>query len=520
MVNATAPEAHARGYAVQGEKRVPIEVLEQRGARLAAALAAGGVRENDCVAIMMRNDFGFLEGLVATALLGVYAVPINWHQKGDEVGFILNDSHVTALLVHADMIDEIRAHVPPHTRLVSVATPPEIARAYSIPEPDCRVLPGDEDYEVLLAAHDPFTSTAPAGTRGSVIYTSGTTGRPKGVRREPLHGEQGARFGRLTEEWWGLHPGVSTVMAGPMYHSAPNVYAKAVLRSGGSISLMPRFEAEDLLRTIEAERITHMHLVPTMFIRLLRLPAEVRSRYDLSSIEFVVHGAAPCPPEVKRAMIDWWGEVIYEYYGATEMGMITRSSSQEWLQRPGTVGKAWPGREVRIYNDDGKILGAGEVGEIYATLAVVPQFTYQNAPEERAKIERDGMITNGDVGYLDEDGYLYLVDRKKDMVISGGVNIYPAEIECALALHPGVADSAVIGIPDDEFGEKVAALVLAREGEMLVEAELAAFLRARLANFKVPRVFMFVQELPRDDNGKLMKRKLRDTFWVGRSRQI
>lgn len=520
MVKALAPESASKGYAVLGNRRVSIEQLERRGACLAAALAADGIGEDRCIAIMMRNDFGFLEGLIATNLLGAYAVPINWHQKGEEVGYILNDSRVAALLVHADLIDELRTHVPPHTRLISLATPAEIAEAYAIPDARCRVLAGDEDYETLIARFGPLAATAPAATRGSVIYTSGTTGRPKGVIRQALHGEEGARFGRLTEEWWGLHAGVNTIMAGPMYHSAPNVYAKAVLRSGGNITLMPRFDAEELLRKIETERITHMHLVPTMFIRMLRLPAAVRARYDLSSIEFVVHGAAPCPPDVKRAMIDWWGPVIHEYYGATEMGMITRSSSEEWLQRPGTVGRAWPGRAVRIYNDDGKVLGAGEIGEIYATLAVVPQFTYQNAPQERARIERDGMITNGDIGYLDDDGYLFLVDRKKDMVISGGVNIYPAEIECVLAGHPDVADSAVIGIPDDEFGEKVAALIIPRDGAVLNEAELAEFLRKHLANFKVPRQFMFVQSLPRDDNGKLLKRTLRDTFWEGRSSKI
>lgn len=520
MINAVASEGASKGYAVLGDRRIPIEQLEQRGARLAAALAAGGVGENCCIGILMRNDFGFLEGLIATNLLGAYAVPINWHQKGEEVGYILNDSRVAALLVHADLIDALRAHVPPHTRLISLETPLEIAEDYAIPEARCRVLPGDEDYEALIAGFDPIDAVAPAATRGSVIYTSGTTGRPKGVIREALRGEEGARFGRLTEEWWGLHAGVNTIMAGPMYHSAPNVYAKAVLRSGGNITLMPRFDAEELLRKIETERITHMHLVPTMFIRMLRLPAEVRARYDISSIEFVVHGAAPCPPDVKRAMIDWWGNVIHEYYGATEMGMITRSSSAEWLQRPGTVGRPWPGRAVRIYSDDGRVLGAGEVGEIYATLAVVPQFTYQNAPQERASIERDGMITNGDIGYLDEDGYLFLVDRKKDMVISGGVNIYPAEIECVLAGHPNVADSAVIGIPDDEFGEKVAALVIPRNGAALDEAELTEFLRKQLASFKVPRLFMFVQSLPRDDNGKLMKRTLRDAFWEGRGNKI
>jgi len=340
------------------------------------------------------------------------------------------------------------------------------------------------------------------------------------VRRFPLDEQEARRFASLSQQWFDLRPGIRTVMAGPMYHSAPNTYTRSVLQSGGSIVLMPRFDAQELLALIERHRITHLHLVPTMFVRLLRLPEEVKARYDVSSLQFVVHGAAPCSHETKMAMIAWWGPILHEYYAATETGMVSRSSSQEWLARPGTLGKAWPGREIRVYGDDGMPLGAGQVGEVYVGLQGVPNFTYQNAAEQRSRIERDGLVTNGDVGYLDEDGYLFLVDRKKDMVISGGVNIYPAEIECALAEHPDVADVAVIGIPDEEYGEKVAAFVLASEGARPTEDALKAYLRQRLANFKVPRVFMFVDELPRDDSGKLMKRKLRDPYWAERATAI
>ena len=325
----------------------------------------------------------------------------------------------------------------------------------------------------------------------------------------------------LSQQWFDLRPGVRTVMAGPTYHSAPNTYTRSVLASGGSIALMPRFDAEELLALIERDRITHLHLVPTMFVRLLRLPAAVLQRYDHSSLEFVVHGAAPCSPEVKRAMIAWWGPVIHEYYGATETGMVSRSSTAEWLQRPGTLGRAWPGREIRVYADDGRRCAAGEVGEIYVGLQGVPEFTYQNAAHERVAIGRDGLVSNGDVGYLDADGYLFLVDRKKDVVISGGANIYPAEIECVLIDHAAVADCAVIGIPDEEFGERLLAFVQPREPAVPPTAgELTQFLRSRLAGLKVPREFRFVPALPRDDSGKLMKRKLRDPYWAGRSSKI
>jgi long-chain acyl-CoA synthetase len=275
-----------------------------------------------------------------------------------------------------------------------------------------------------------------------------------------------------------------------------------------------------LLRIIQDEKITHIHLVPTMFARLLKLPAEVRARYDLSSLQFIIHGAAPCPPDVKRRMIEWWGPVIYEYYGATEVGMVSRSDSTEWLRKPGTVGRAWPGRSVKIYDDHGNVLPAGEIGEIYSSLNLVPQFSYVNQDEQRQAVERDGMITNGDLGYLDDEGYLFLRDRKRDMVISGGVNIYPAEIESALVDCPGVHDCAVFGIPDEEYGEALAAAIEVEPGASPTGDQIRAFLRERVANYKVPRHIVFEAKLPRDDSGKLMKRVLKEPYWQGAGRRI
>jgi len=507
-------------FAAVGDRRVSLALLRERGARLASALAAEGIGEDDSVALLMRNDLCLLETMIATAQLGAYLVPINWHQKGEEVRFILEDSGAKVLLAHADLLAAVPGAVPDGVRVFAAPTPPELARSYGVAAEQCAIAPGVAALDALIAAQAPMTDTTRVGSRGSIVYTSGTTGRPKGVRRFALEPAAARRFGELSEQWFALRPGIRTVMAGPMYHSAPSTYTRAVLRSGGSIVLMPRFDAEALLALIERERISHIHMVPTMFVRLLKLPEEVRRRYDTSSLEFVIHGAAPCSRELKHAMIEWWGPVIHEYYAATETGMVSRSSSAEWLARPGTVGKAWPGREIRIYADDGRLLGPGEPGEIYVSLAGVPNFTYQNADAQRREIDREGLVTNGDVGYLDEAGYLFLVDRKRDVVISGGVNIYPAEIEGALAAHPKVADSAVIGIPDEEYGEKLAAFVLLSAGETATGDELRLFLRERMSHYKVPRQFTFVQELPRDDSGKLMKRKLRDAYWQGREVKI
>lgn len=518
----SARPALALDYAAIGARRLSLAELRERGGRLASALRAAGTGEDDSVALLMRNDLCLLETMIATAQLGAYLVPINWHQKSEEVRFILEDSGARVLVAHADLLAGVRDALPAGLRVIAVPTPPELARPYGVADARCAVPQeqGVEDFDTVLAAHEPMRDTTRVGSRGSIVYTSGTTGRPKGVRRFALEPEAARKFGALSEQWFDLRPGVRTAMAGPMYHSAPSTYTRAVLRSGGSIVLMPRFDAEELLALIERERISHIHMVPTMFVRMLRLPEEVRRRYDTSSLEFVIHGAAPCPCEVKQAMIAWWGPIIHEYYAATETGMVSRSSSEEWLARPGTVGRAWPGRAIRIYTDEGQLAPAGVAGEIYVSLDGVPNFTYQNAEAQRREIDRGGLVTNGDVGYLDEAGYLFLVDRKKDMVISGGVNIYPAEIEGALAGHPKVADSAVIGIPDEEYGEKLVAFVLPVSGETATEEELRVYLRERLSHFKVPRQFTFVTELPRDDSGKLMKRKLREPYWQGRQARI
>jgi long-chain acyl-CoA synthetase len=343
---------------------------------------------------------------------------------------------------------------------------------------------------------------------------------PKGVRRPAPTPAQTAASDRLRRDIFGIVPGIRSVVPGPLYHSAPNAFAMRAGRIGELMALLPRFDPVELLQLIERQRIDTMFMVPTMFIRLLKLPENLRRRYDVSSLRFVIHAAAPCPPEVKAAMIDWWGPVIHEFYGSTESSAVTFASSADTLAKPGTVGRAVAGAELRILDDAGKILPVGEVGEIFTRFAELPDFTYHNQPEQRAAIDRDGFITSGDVGYLDADGYLFLCDRKRDMVISGGVNIYPAEIEAVLLRMAGVQDCAVFGIPDAEFGERLMAVVEASENSDLAPAEIEAHLKQHLAGYKVPRIIEMGRNLPREDSGKIFKRRLRDPYWRDAGRKI
>jgi long-chain acyl-CoA synthetase len=301
-------------------------------------------------------------------------------------------------------------------------------------------------------------------------------------------------------------------VATPLYHLMGNAVAMTTFGVGGSVYILPRFEPEALLALIEREKITHLGMVPTLFVRLLKLPEATRRKYDLGSLRYVAHSAGPCAPEVKRAMIDWLGPIIYEGYGSTETGVVTRVSSEEWLQRPGTVGRPMLTGEIRIYGEDGRALPPRAVGDVYLRMHGTPDFTYQGNPEARARMERDGLLTVGDMGWLDADGYLYICDRRIDMVISGGVNIYPAEIEAALLAHPHIADAVVFGIPDTEMGETLAGLVVLLQGAALDVAALTEWLRPRLAGYKIPRRLRFVPSLPREENGKINKRVIRARY--------
>jgi long-chain acyl-CoA synthetase len=307
---------------------------------------------------------------------------------------------------------------------------------------------------------------------------------------------------------------------GPIYHSAPNAHANFNYRAGANIVILPRFDAEGLLAAIEKHRITHLNMVPIMFNRLLKLPQAVRERYDVSSLKFVAHAAAPVSPPIKRAMIEWWGPVINEYYGSTEMGNVTFCTAEEWLAHPGTVGRAMPNAVVRVVDEQGNELPPREIGEVIGRVRGMNDFTYQNDDAKRRSMEKQGLVTPGDVGYFDEDGYLYLCDRANDMIISGGVNIYPAEIEAELHKMSEIADCAVFGIPDEEFGEAVCAYVQPQPGVTLEDADIRDFLKETVAGYKMPRVIEFVEDLPREDSGKIFKRKLRAPYWANAGRNI
>lgn len=504
---------------ISGERRRDHGEVADRVARIAGGLHGLGVRRGDSVCILMRNDIAFIEAAYAAMRLGAYGVPVNWHFKADEIRYVLEDSGTCVLIAHADLLHQLDGAIPQGVTVLSVPTPPEIVAVYRI-NADHLARPGfADDFESWLARAQPYDGAAVPQPQ-NMIYTSGTTGHPKGVKRAAPTAEQSAAIARMRTMIYGLKEGARALLPGPLYHSAPNSFGLSAGRLGGAVALMPRFEPEEFLRLIARERIDTIFMVPTMFIRLMKLPQAVRDSYDVSSLRHVIHAAAPCPSDVKRAMIEWWGPVIYEFYGSTESGAVTFATSQDALKKPGTVGKISPGAELRVLGDDGRCLGQGEIGEIYTRIAAHPPFTYHNKPEKRAEIDRDGFITSGDVGYVDADGYVFLCDRKRDMVISGGVNIYPAEIEAVLHGCPGVHDCAVFGVPDAEFGEALMAVVEPQVGASLDPADIRARLKAALADYKVPRHIEIRTGLPREDSGKIFKRRLRDPYWEQAGRRI
>ena len=504
---------------ISGQRRRSHDEVADRADRIASGLQELGVGQGDSVCMLMRNDIAFIEAAYAAMRLGAYGVPINWHFKPEEINYVLKDSGSRVLVAHADMLHQLRDAIPEGVTTLSVPTPPEILANYKVDADHLATAGFAIDFESWLKDFPRYEGPAVPQPQ-NMIYTSGTTGHPKGVRRDAPTPEQSANAERMRGMIYGLKPGARAILPGPLYHSAPNSFGLRAGRLGGALVLMPRFDAEEFLRLIERKRIDTIFMVPTMFIRLMKLPEEVRRKYDMSSLRHIIHAAAPCPADVKRAMIEWWGPVIYEFYGSTESGAVTFANSEDALKKPGTVGKISPGAELRFIGDDGRVLPPGQIGEIYSRISGNPDFTYHNKPEKRIEIEREGFITSGDVGYIDEDGYVFICDRKRDMVISGGVNIYPAEIEAALHAVPGVHDCAVFGIPDAEFGEALMAVVEPQPGVTLDVADIRARLKTSLADYKVPKHVEIQPNLPREDSGKIFKRRLRDPYWERAGRRI
>jgi len=483
--------------------------LAREADRYGRGFQALGLTPGDTVATLLPNGVTALAAYFAAIETGLYIVPINWHQVAAEVAYILTDSGAGSFLADERFAGAAR----------EAADLAGIKNRFAV-----GAVPG---FEPATRLGDDGTDARPSlRTHGApMLYTSGTSGRPKGVRR-PLTGLDPDDTAGMAAWFFGLfdlapYDGHVHLCGSPLYHTAVLNFATISLQLGHPVVLMDRWDPEESLRLTQAHRVTHTHTVPTQFRRLLALPAEVRGRYDTGSLRSVIHSAAPCPAEVKRRMIDWLGPVIVEYYAATEGGG-TLINSPQWLSKPGSVGLPWKGSVVKVLDRAGREVATGEQGLVYMRMGT-STFSYHQDVEKTRAARAGELFTVGDIGYLDADGYLFLCDRGSDVIISGGVNIYPAEIEAELSCHPAVADVAVFGIPHDDWGEEVKAVVEpipeAEPGPALT-GELMEFLSGRVARFKLPRTIDYVAELPRDPNGKLYKRRLRDPYWAGRDRAI
>jgi long-chain acyl-CoA synthetase len=494
------PDRPAYILARSGEV-VTYRELTERSRRAAQLMRSVGAERGSAVAFMLENHPRFLDLAWGAQRAGLRYTAISPRLTAEEVAYMLGDAGARVLFASAataDVAREAAGRSPGVKATISVDSGVE----------------GFESYDELVAGQ-PATPLDDEAEGLEFLYSSGTTGRPKAIKAEMALDPVGTppAIVPLFERLYGFGADTVYLSPAPLYHSAPLRFNMAVHRLGGTTVVMDRFDPAWALELIERHGVTHVQMVPTMFIRLLRLTDEERGANDISSLRSVIHAAAPCPPDVKRQMIEWLGPIIEEYYSATEVYLLTAIDSEDWLAHPGSVGRALVGTP-HIVDDDGTELPPGEVGTVWSEGG--PQFEYHNAPEKTAgSRDERGWTTVGDIGYLDEDGYLYLTDRKADMIISGGVNIYPQEAENVLATHPAVADAAVFGIPHDELGEEVKGVVQALPGADAgpeLEAELIAYCHERLAKYKCPRTIDFTDELPRHPTGKLYKRLLRDQY--------
>jgi long-chain acyl-CoA synthetase len=501
---AQTPDRIAAVMAGTGET-VSYGELERRSVQLARVLHDAGLRPGDAVALLTENNLRALEVYWAALRSGLYITAVNFRLKPEEVAYIVNDSGAAALIVSV-------GQAATATAVTDLTPAVKLRLAFG------GAVPGYDSYEPTIGAAS-ATPLRDQPRGATMLYSSGTTGRPKGVR-PPLPdaqvGESAEGLVELARRAFGFSTDTVYLSPGPIYHAAPLRFCGAVQALGGTVVMMGRFDAEQALRAIGDYRATHAQFVPTMFVRMLQLPPEVRDRHDISSLRVAIHAAAPCPVEVKQKMIDWWGPILLEYYAGTEGNGMTAIDSGTWLAKPGSVGRPILGT-VRICADDGTELPVGQTGGVYFEQDEVP-FTYHNDPAKTRAAQHPHhptWTTLGDVGYLDEEGFLFLTDRKAFTIISGGVNIYPQETENVLALHPAVFDVAVIGVPDPEMGESVAAVVQPAAGVVPgpeLEQEIIAFVKSKIAGFKAPRTVRFVDELPRSEAGKLMKSELKARY--------
>ncbi len=502
-----------------GGHKTARDVFQDRAKRLATVFAYHGVGENDAVAVLMRNDSSYLEIIEACRHVGAFYVTLNWHGAAPEIAQILGDAGAKLLIGHSDLTAKMTPEVGVNIPVLAVPTPEKVLAVYNV---DPAMAEGQADLGPLIEAAQPI-ETGPLRFRGMLAYTSGSTGRPKGIRREQdlSKPDTWETYKGLAAAVLQIQPGDRFYTAAPLYHSAPNALSSFCMAAGyAELHVAPKFDPEQFLADVERYGITHVYIVPTMMVRLLKLPEEVREKYDTSTLKFGISTGSAWPRDVKQAMIDWFGPIFYESYGASEIGFMTLISSQEAQAKPGSVGKVLPGGSIKIIDDEGQELAAGEAGSIYVHLPQFGDFTYSNTDGD-IKGQRYGQhATVGDIGYLDEEDYLYISDRKKDMIISGGANIFPAEIEAALIEMPEVFDCAVIGAPHPEFGEMVVAAVQTVPGQTVTLDSMQAFLGSRIAKFKIPRKLDLHDQLPRQDTGKIFKQRLRAPYWDKVGRQI
>ncbi|CRK59574.1 acyl-CoA synthase [Alloactinosynnema sp. L-07] len=501
--NIARDDADATAVVCPDGREVSYGELAAAADRYGRGLQAMGLRPGDSVVLLLPNGFDLLATYFAAVQTGLYAVLANWHLVGAEIAYLIDDSGAKVFIADARFAESAsdaaaRSGLPAEGRLAVG----EIAGFQPLDR---------------LGAGEP-AQRPDVRTQGSpMLYTSGTTGRPKGVRR-PLAGTDPDLVPPAAEWFFGIfglkpfHRHVH-LCGSPLYHTAVINFVVTSIQLGHTAVLMDHWEPREMLRLIERYRVTHSHMVPTQFHRLLALPDDVRAAFDPSSLRVMIHGAAPCPVEVKRRMLDWWGPVVVEYYAATEGGGTT-ITAEEWLRKPGSVGLPWPGSVVRILDDDGAEVPTGTAGLVYLRMGT-STFEYHGDAAKTRAARVGELFTLGDIGYLDEDGYLFLCDRKSDMIITGGVNVYPAEIEGEISCHPKVADVAVFGVPHADWGEEIKAVVQPVDGvagSAALTDDILSFAASRLAKFKLPRTIDYLAELPRDPNGKLYKRRLREGY--------
>ncbi|MFT6284281.1 MAG: long-chain acyl-CoA synthetase [Arenicella sp.] len=488
--------------------------VENRSKKLATILQKKGIGQNDTIAILMRNDVKYLEVIQACRYLGCYFVPLNWHSVASEIEHIIKDSGAKILIAHTDLVHQLVEQNIQEVMVAILPTPTEVVESYHI-DVNVRSKSADMALDIELALQTAEQiDTPPKPFRGMFAYTSGSTGRPKGIKRktDDSSADRYAVYKELSRSLMQLTTHDRFYLAAPIYHSAPNTLSLCSLAASDvDIYISTKFDPEHFLAAIDKYKITHIYIVPTMMIRLLKLPQSIREKYNLGSLKYALSTGSACPADIKKAMIEWFGPIFYESYGASEIGFMTLISSSEALDKPGSVGKVVTGGAIKILDENRQELSPHQSGLIYVDLPMFGKFDYTNYDGDSSAYTYQNYTSVGDIGFLDEEGYLFINDRQKDMIISGGANIFPLEIESVLIQMHDIVDCAIFGAPHPEFGEMVVAAVQCQPTTKVTLEQIHEFLDGKLARFKFPRKLDIHSKLPREDSGKIFKQKLRAT---------